>query len=394
MISPTPDPSPKAITWKETRARLREDRQRVKQHLVHKFGYCPLTYFLDPSYVAVLLYRVARYWWCRGNGKIAHVLTQINTIVTGADIHPASDIGPGLLLTSPHGTCISGVIGRNATFMAISGTGTDWKTKDIGAGPGLSVLGDDVFVAPYGCALGPVRVGDAVHVGPGAVVNADVPAGAVVERLFRSGEGVREQHSDLERPACARDHRRWANTKADLRGDIDRYLEQLLQQKPANRTFTKVLSALLTSQMVAIILYRVAHLLYLRRWTRLALALCWCNILINKTTIHPGSCIGPRMFLPHPSGFVFSGTAGCDVTFYGLCLCGAFDGALSAPVAAAPILGDRVTVSGHAGVFGPVTIGEGARVLLKVHISHDMQPHTLAFSPMTRATVKTPGEQH
>ena len=53
---------------------------------------------------------------------------------------------------------------------------------DIGAGPGLPVIGDEVEVYPGSFVLGPIHIGDRVSIGPGCGVLKDVPAGSVLQR--------------------------------------------------------------------------------------------------------------------------------------------------------------------------------------------------------------------
>jgi len=168
------------ITWRETRRRLADDRRRLRAHLRARGEPSPAFPLLRASYLCAWLHRLAHYADARGLRRSARLLWHLAMVVTGADIAPSADLGGGLLVVSPAGVAISGRAGRNLTMMPLSGVGGELSLEDIGAGPGLPVLGDDVTLGTLTGVLGPVRVGDGVRVMPGCVVIEDVPAGAVV----------------------------------------------------------------------------------------------------------------------------------------------------------------------------------------------------------------------
>ena len=73
-----------------------------------------------------------------------------------------------------------GRIGARVTVQGDGGCGGGFGVDDIGGGPGYPVLGDDVVLGFSAKVLGPVRVGDGVHVGPCTLVTSDLAAGALV----------------------------------------------------------------------------------------------------------------------------------------------------------------------------------------------------------------------
>ncbi|MFN4062655.1 MAG: serine O-acetyltransferase [Parazoarcus communis] len=111
----------------------------------------------------------------------------------------------------------------------------------------------------------------------------------------------------------------------------------------------------------ALIAYRIAHMLWLRRWrypARLVsfLARVWTNV-----DIHPGARIGKRFFIDHGAGVVIGETAeiGDDVTLYhGVTL----GGTTWNPGKRHPTLGDHVVVGAGAKILGAITIGSRVRV--------------------------------
>jgi serine O-acetyltransferase len=170
-----------ALTWRETRSRLRADRRRLAASLGRDGGGSWVT-LIHPSFVCAFLYRLSHHLHRSGRRFLARMCWQFNTLLTGADISPPSDLGEGLLIVNPPGTAISGSAGRNLTVMPSSGMGAEvGRRQDIGAGPGLPLLGDDVVLGAHTGVLGPVRIGHRVHIKTGAVVTFDVPQDTVVE---------------------------------------------------------------------------------------------------------------------------------------------------------------------------------------------------------------------
>lgn len=91
-------------------------------------------------------------------------------------IPPGTKIGKGFCLHHPQNIVISSrtVIGDNCTIYQEVTMGGG------GANPGLPQLGDNVTVYAGARILGGVKIGDNVQIGANAVVNSDVPEGAVV----------------------------------------------------------------------------------------------------------------------------------------------------------------------------------------------------------------------
>jgi len=188
------------ITRDRTRRRLAQDRDRLRDALSRRPEGGPLWLWLHPCYQAVWLHRWSHYHFARGNRLRARLLWHLNLLLTGADISPISDLGGGLLLLNPAGTIIVGKAGSNLTVHGRSGLGGGLGEDNIGAGPGLPVLGADVVIGFGACVLGPVLVGDRVVVEPGAIVHRNLPDDAVerspANRLVRSS-GTRAQGGEL-----------------------------------------------------------------------------------------------------------------------------------------------------------------------------------------------------
>ncbi|MCZ4316092.1 hypothetical protein O4H66_22050 [Comamonadaceae bacterium G21597-S1] len=161
-------------TWSQTRQRLRADRARVRQYCAPEAD--GIGVYLHPAFVCVLLHRLSHHCHRRGHRWLARLWWHLNTMASGADISAPADLGAGLLIPNPMGVAIAGRAGRNLTVMAGSGLGGELgRREDVGAGPGLPWLGDDVWIEARSGVMGPVRVGDRARIRTGLPVASDVP---------------------------------------------------------------------------------------------------------------------------------------------------------------------------------------------------------------------------
>jgi serine O-acetyltransferase len=124
---------------------------------------------------ALRLYRLSHWLWIRGHRGSALLVTALNRVLTGVDIMPAAEFGPGLLIMHGHGTVVGAIRGgRNCVIY--HGVTLGARAAD----GGYPSLGDRVNVFPGAKVLGPVTLGDDARIGANAVVIHDVPAGATV----------------------------------------------------------------------------------------------------------------------------------------------------------------------------------------------------------------------
>jgi serine O-acetyltransferase len=170
------------LNWKQTLARLRADRERLSMFLGSLGCQNPRWLILRPSFLCVFLYRVSNHFYRRDHRYTARFFWHLNVILTGADISAPNDLEGGLLVVSPPGIAIMGKAGRNLTVMPCAGLGSELgRWEDIGAGPGLPVLGDDVTLEPHSGVLGPARIGNRVRIRAGIAVTCDVSDDTLVE---------------------------------------------------------------------------------------------------------------------------------------------------------------------------------------------------------------------
>jgi serine O-acetyltransferase len=150
-----------------------------------------------PGPLAILLYRGSNRLWRAGHPALAEGVWRVNLLLTGADIHPAAEIGGGLRLTHTSGL----VIGRGARLgsdlnvlhgVTIGGSGKRWF--DPYFEDGLPEIGDGTEIWAGAKVLGAVKVGRGCHIGANAVVTRDLPDGA----SYTVGQPLRELRRRVE----------------------------------------------------------------------------------------------------------------------------------------------------------------------------------------------------
>lgn len=113
--------------------------------------------------------------------------------------------------------------------------------------------------------------------------------------------------------------------------------------------------------LIALVHYRIAHVLYQKKWRLLSrIIMGWTQFLTN-IDIHPAAQIGRRVFIDHGIGVVIGETAivGDDVTIYqGVSL----GGVSLARAKRHPTLESGVVVGAGAKVLGDILIGQNAKI--------------------------------
>jgi serine O-acetyltransferase len=125
----------------------------------------------------------------------------------------------------------------------------------------------------------------------------------------------------------------------------------------------------------AILMHRLAHWLWQRRFTTLARFVSHVGRFLTGIEIHPGAKIGRRCFIDHGMGVVIGETSeiGADVTMYqGVTL----GGTSTEPVKRHPTIEDAVTIFSGAAVLGPVTVGRHSRVGAGSVLVTSVPPHS------------------
>jgi serine O-acetyltransferase len=139
---------------------------------------------------------------------------------------------------------------------------------------------------------------------------------------------------------------------------IKEEMQIIKERDPAIKT---PLEVFLYPSFRAIVRYRIAHYLYLRR--RFFLARWYSQRTVRKTgiEIHPGATIGKGLFIDHGHGVVIGETAivGDNVTLYqGVTL----GGTGKEKGKRHPTIGNNVMISAGAKILGSFTIGENSKI--------------------------------
>ncbi|MFD2111719.1 serine O-acetyltransferase [Thiorhodococcus fuscus] len=142
---------------------------------------------------------------------------------------------------------------------------------------------------------------------------------------------------------------------ASIAEDVD----CIFERDPAARTRFEVYTTY--PGVHAVILYRLAHPLWLRGWRWLPRFISYLARIWTSIDIHPGADIGRRFFIDHGAGVVIGETAevGDDVTLYhGVTL----GGTSWRKGKRHPTLGDGCVVGAGAKILGPVILGDHVKV--------------------------------
>lgn len=189
------DPS----TWRGLRQLWRTDFLRLKVHLRGSGIFSSVYQFLLPNMQALFWYRFNRFLLLNGWKRLSSFLCLISIYIHRIELPPTSSIGPECLITHCGGS-FYGVAGARLTIMGTCGAGPWGNKKDVGGGVGYPVLGDDVVLGQLSAVIGPVRIGNGTHIGPGCVVMHDVEPGAILmvrrPREFYLGRQKRVPEND------------------------------------------------------------------------------------------------------------------------------------------------------------------------------------------------------
>lgn len=159
-----------------------------------------------PGIKAVLLYRVAHFFWRIGMPFIPKYISDIARELTGIEIHPGAVIGSEFFIDHGSGVVIgeTTIIGDNCTIysgVVLGGTSLKKEKRH-------PTIGDNVVIGTGAKILGPITVSDNVRIGANSVVVNDVPSnsvvvgvpGKIVSRIGEKIERIDLRHGDLPDP--------------------------------------------------------------------------------------------------------------------------------------------------------------------------------------------------
>lgn len=145
----------------------------------------------------VLMYRFAHVLATHGLRPLALLIRSRGIRISGAEINPEAEIGPGLYLAHSVGAGIGSYvrIGRNCRLHlgAVIGPQPSGHSE-----PQYVTIGDDVYVGTHAVVVGGVTIGDGATIGANAVVMRDIPPRAIV--AGSPGRVVGERNASDPRP--------------------------------------------------------------------------------------------------------------------------------------------------------------------------------------------------
>jgi serine O-acetyltransferase len=174
--------APQPVTFLRTWRLIRSDFARLRDKHKMKGGLLRLLLLaMTPSIVSLALYRVSHWCHVKGLSIPARLVWLANCYLLGVDIHPATVIGAGCLIAHPFGCAIYGRLGDHVSVYGWVLVGGGRGEGDVGGGPGLPFIGNDVEIGVRATILGPIRIGDRSTIGACALVLRDVPPGVIVK---------------------------------------------------------------------------------------------------------------------------------------------------------------------------------------------------------------------
>jgi serine O-acetyltransferase len=191
---------------------------------------------------------------------------------------------------------------------------------------------------------------------------------------------------DFSGPAQRCEHRAWASIWKDWKADLDRLCGELQRYEGEGNGLARRLFAAMNLPLLALFLHRLSHWLHCNGRTRLARAASAVNLLLFRLAIHPRSCLGGGVLMPHLSALSVDGSAGPKLTIYANCV------VLPRGSGPGPVLGAGVALGGHAGILGSSHVGDGVLLAPKVQLLNSAPSGAQAFSPMSRVKRLAAGE--
>ncbi|MEL6830467.1 MAG: serine O-acetyltransferase [Pseudomonadota bacterium] len=130
------------------------------------------------GFLALQTHRIANHFWRQGRETVAFQFQSRASEKFGVDIHPAAQIGRGVMLDHASGITVgeTAIIGDNCSLLhgvTLGGTG-----KEVG--DRHPKIGNGVLLSVGAKVLGNITIGDEAKVAAGSVVLKDVPARCTV----------------------------------------------------------------------------------------------------------------------------------------------------------------------------------------------------------------------
>lgn len=134
---------------------------------------------LSPNVRVVMIYRLAHWLTRRGMLPLGLLLRAWGIKMSGAELNPQAEIGPGLYLAHSVGVGIGAYvrIGKNCRLHLGSVIGPQPMAAET---PQYTTIGDNVQIGTHAVIIGGVTIGDGAIIGANAVVMRDIEPYTVV----------------------------------------------------------------------------------------------------------------------------------------------------------------------------------------------------------------------
>ncbi len=136
----------------------------------------PILFF--KGFQAIQAYRIGHWLWSTGRRDLAYFVQMRVSEVFGVDIHPAAQVGMGIMIDHAHSIVIgeTAVVGDNVSMLhsvTLGGTGKE-------DGDRHPKIGNGVMIGAGAKVLGNISVGYCSRIAAGSVVLHDVPHNTTV----------------------------------------------------------------------------------------------------------------------------------------------------------------------------------------------------------------------
>lgn len=166
-----------------------------------------------------------------------------------------------------------------------------------------------------------------------------------------------------------------------IRADLDRTVLFCTHGRGAHGL--RYLAHLALPGMVCAVLHRLSHWLHRNRLRRAAGLVTLLNRRLTGAQIHPASCLGAGLFIPHPVAVTLCCRAGpaLHVLPFAVVVPAVLPGWRDALGEHAPMLGADVRIGALGVVVGAVRIGPGSMVGAQSVVDRDLPAGTACLSP-------------
>jgi serine O-acetyltransferase len=148
---------------------------------------------LQPRFRAIAYFRLSQWAWGRPGTKFLAYWFQSRALqCSGAELHPAAQVGPGFSIIHSVGIVVGRDVVAGSDLVLYQGVTIGHRS---GSDLGQPVLGNRVRVGAGAKVLGGINIGDDVVIGANAVVLGDVPCGATVTGVWRPAQDDRRGSS-------------------------------------------------------------------------------------------------------------------------------------------------------------------------------------------------------